>query len=615
MKTQKKLDKILEAIREKTQEEVGALMGVNFRLSPLFNKLTNKEDFLDEQSGKKIVAKMDITGEVQGEGALLIGIKDGIRLGGTLIMLPSAELDEVVKTEKYTEETEDSYGEIANIIAGSYTKVFEEMYSKSCRFVRKEQSVVTPLKLEVSDTEPFPAQWYYWVKSGMMMESLQMGDLDMLIPAEPFGLELPVDDSESAQQSTPATEDEDSQYLGAEEKTTVEEDNTDTIPETDSSESEKSDPVEKSANPTSPQLSGKELQKQKKLVDEVLTTCRRTISEEVSALLGVEVKLSEPENKIVTKEDFFLEEAAGKQVLARMDVVDAAESESFLFVSLKDAIRIGSLLIMLPPAELESSVSEEEFSPDTEDAYGEIANIISGAYTSVFQEQYVEKLRFVKTDLEIVVPMKVDIESDDIIPLQRYYMGSSKMEIGGKACGKLCMLIPAALLKLDGIGRADEITETQASDVEQGGQSVAGSSPHISKDDALQQSSREKIKGAADILIIENSKNEAEKIQMQLKQIGIGANCISFADNINFHITSGLRLIVIVMEEVNEQAYGITIKVRSLSSAPIVAAGPAWTRSKVIKAVKYGVQDILLTPAVPEDIREKVEQNIVKLAA
>ncbi len=611
MKTQQKLDKILEGIREKAQEEVGALMGVDFRLSSLFNKLTTKEEFLDEQAGKKIVAKMDITGEIQGEGALLIGIKDGIRLGGTLIMLPSAELDEVVKNENYTEETEDSYGEIANIIAGSYTKVFEEMYSKSCRFVRKEQTVVSPLKLEVAAAEPFPVQWYYWVKSGMMLEGLKMGDLDMLIPAEPFGLQLPVDESKTEKKKEQAAEDEGRDPVAKEQSEGVEAGREDSPDAADMSE-EKEVPPEKKVKQAVPQLADKDLQKQKKIIDKVFSACRRTVSEEVGALLGVDVKLTEPDDRIVTKEDFFLEEAVGKQVLARMDVVDAAEAESFLFVSLKDAIRIGSLLIMLPPAELESAVTEEEFSPDTEDAYGEIANIISGSYTSVFQEQYVDKLRFVKTDLEIVAPMKVDTDSDDVIPLQQYYMGSSKLEIGGKECGKMCMLVPAGLLKLHQLEEHKEISEPV--DADQGVQE-SGSLPSESAADTTTPHVREKIKGAADILIVENSKSEAEKIQTQLKQIGIASNCISFADNINFHITSGLRLIIIVMEEVNEQAYGVTIKVRSLSSAPIVAAGPAWTRSKVIKAVKYGVRDILLTPAVQEDIREKVEQNIVKLAA
>jgi len=121
--------------------------------------------------------------------------------------------------------------------------------------------------------------------------------------------------------------------------------------------------------------------------------------------------------------------------------------------------------------------------------------------------------------------------------------------------------------------------------------------------------------GSIEVLIIQNYPLEAEKIQLELQNIGIVSKCISFNDNIHSHITSELRLILIVMQEVNEQAYGITIKVNSMSSAPIVAAGSEWTKSKVIKAVKYGVHDILLVPAAGEDIREKIESNIIRLAA
>ena len=41
---------------------------------------------------------------------------------------------------------------------------------------------------------------------------------------------------------------------------------------------------------------------------------------------------------------------------------------------------------MLPPDELDNVVNEGDFSDDSEDAYGEIANIISGVYTKVFEE-------------------------------------------------------------------------------------------------------------------------------------------------------------------------------------------------------------------------------------
>ena len=177
------------------------------------------------------------------------------------------------------------------------------------------------------------------------------------------------------------------------------------------------------------------------------------MQEEVSALLGVDLQLSDHETRPVSKEDFFLDEVSGKQVLAHMKVTGDAEGESFLFVSLKDAIRIGGILIMLPPSELETAVAEEDFTEDATDAYNEIANIVAGVYTGFFEEKYTRSLRFVRTEVEQVVPLKVNAESEDPIPDQTYYMSSSTVSIEGKAMGKVQLLVPIALLQLEGLGQ------------------------------------------------------------------------------------------------------------------------------------------------------------------
>lgn len=198
MNQQKRIDKIIEAVETRIQDEVGGLLGVDFTLISGDRKSVSKDVAFDGLKGKQICAQMDITGEITGKGCLLIGIKDAIRLGGTLIMLPSAELDEVIGREEYSEEIEDSYGEIANIIAGSFTKDFEEMYPKSFRFVRKEQEVIVPAKVDIDSDSPIENLNYYQVSSSMVLDGRQMGELIMMMPAATFGLEELEKDDESA---------------------------------------------------------------------------------------------------------------------------------------------------------------------------------------------------------------------------------------------------------------------------------------------------------------------------------------------------------------------------------------------------------------------------------
>jgi chemotaxis protein CheY-P-specific phosphatase CheC len=592
MKAQQKIDKILESVTKKIQEEVTALIGAVLTLSESENTLISKEEFFDQPVGKQIVAKLEITGGVEGRGCLLVSVKDAIRLGGTLIMLPIQELEKVISSEDYNEETKDSYGEIANIIAGSYTKVFEEMYPDPCRFIRKEQEIIVPSKVDIESDEPFPNQLLYQITSSMKLDDVVMGDLNVLLPAAAFGLE-------KKEETKPAEDNSRSKSKGIQEK------------------------VESSSGETRPAQGGKELREEKpvvspfdfnkhrKRVDALLSGCQAKIQEEVSALLGVDVQLGGLENRPVAKEGFFLNEVSGKQVLAHMKVTGEAEDRSYLFIGIKDAIRIGGTMIMLPPFELEAAVTEDEFTEDAADAYGEIANIIAGVYTGFFEEQYIKKLRFVRTELEQVVPLRVETVSDEPLPDQMYYMSSSDITIDGKALGKIQMLFPIMLLQLEGLEQSQESGEDEAKK----GTAIPGKKETTRTAAQPAERGETKKKSNVDILLISDDDKEAAKITLVLEDADFSVETLSFKHNVNNYISDNLKAVFLVMQEVDEQAFGVAIKVSSSCSVPLIAAGPAWTRSKVIKAVKYGVSDILLTPASEQDIQEKIDNNMVKLAA
>lgn len=821
MDAQKRIDRILKAVGEQIQEEIKILLGVEFSLSDHHNQLVNKEEFFDGLAGKQVVAQIDLAGEIEGLGCFVIGIKDAIRLGGTLIMLPDAELEEVVGREEYGGETEDSYGEIANIIAGSYTKTFEDMYSKAFRFIRKDQEVVVPAKVDPESDELIPNQRYYHVRSMMTLEGRQLGDIHMLIPAEPFGLipedeageeaAAPVEEKEEAVAKEPDQQEEketaeEPVVAQAEEKTEppppkkhvdpekqkkridklltlckeklgedisglmgttisfsglenkllskeelfldelerkqviadmdivgelegnayfltelrdaihlggvlimlppneldgamideeFSEDSKDAfgeianivsgvytqvfeeqypekirfikkeiqpiVPmkvdiesddpmadqqyyvssmelsidgeacgrvrmvlpaqlfhllqekvETEEQPQVEAPPTEKSANaaepksdiepeaaPASPAVDPSfDQEKHRKRVNKLLETCRKQMEEEVSALLGSSIKFSGMENRLVSKEDFFFDIANGKQVMTDMEVTGELDGKSYLMVSLKDAIHLGGVLIMLPPSELESVVSDEDFGEDTKDAFGEIGNIIAGVYTAVFEEQYTDKIRYIKKDLDVVVPMKVDIESDEPIPDVEYYLSTMNLSVDEESKGQVHMLFPAQMLKLDSAS-AVKVEEKPDPVSEESKVGVVGQQQHR----------------AVDILLISDDEISAQKIIAVAEAKGLSCRKISFKDDVKAALTHEIRAVYLVMQNVNEQAFGLAIKVSSSSSLPLIAAGPDWTRTKVIKAVKYGVNDILLTPASNEDVQENMENNLVQMAA
>ena len=583
-KQKKRVDRLLDECQKRLQDEVGGLLGVTAVLSDIQNYFVKKEAFFEDHvTGKQVIADMEVVGDVEDKSFFCIGLKDAVHLGGVLIMLPPNELENTVKEEDFGEDAQDAYGEVANIVSGVYTAIFEEHYSKKLRFVKKGLLEVVPDKVETASDDPIPDTLYYVNSLSLSVDGNELGQVQMLFPAAMLDLHPPDIKSEGASQQNSQAE-----SIPAELQTNDD------------------DAVEDKGVSQEVKVDAK---KHKVKVDKLLGQCQVKMQEEVSGLLGTDVAMTNIDNKIINKEDFFFDEVSSKQVIANMDMVGEVEGQSFLSVDLKDAIRVGGVLIMLPESELESVVAEEDFSEDAADAYGEIANIISGVYTSVFEEQYTKSIRFIKKELQKVVPMKVDVDSAEPIPDQNYYLSSMELNIGGTEYGKVNFLFPLNLLELEGLLVADEPAADEKTS------SPMTSSSEQTSVEAERAKKVDSQKASLDILIVGDDENIASSLTSILTEMGYGARTLSFKDNIQDYIPGELKAIYLVMNEVNEQGFGSAIKIHSACTLPIIAVGPEWTKTKVIKAVKYGVRDILMTPASTDDIKQNINNNLLEMAA
>ena len=68
------------------------------------------------------------------------------------------------------------------------------------------------------------------------------------------------------------------------------------------------------------------------------------------------------------------------------------------------------------------------------------------------------------------------------------------------------------------------------------------------------------------------------------------------------------------MAQVGEKGFAAAIKLQSAGRLlpPLIFAGPEWTRSAVLRAVKYGAKDILVTPASGDEIQQKASLHLKK---
>jgi DNA-binding response OmpR family regulator len=100
---------------------------------------------------------------------------------------------------------------------------------------------------------------------------------------------------------------------------------------------------------------------------------------------------------------------------------------------------------------------------------------------------------------------------------------------------------------------------------------------------------------------------------MNLKSEKYEVKIIGYKDDVRTVFSAHPVLgVFLLMSEVGEKGFSVAIKLQSsgYKLPPIIAGGPEWTRSAVLKAVKYGARDILVTPASDDEIRDKATQHI-----
>jgi len=570
MDPQKKLDTIFETVQISVQDELTSLLGVEILLADAGKGLATKSEVFNRFAGNQICTRIDIGRDVEGSGGLFLNVNDAIMLAGTLIMLPGSELDEIIGREEYSEETENSYGEITNLICSSMTRDFGEMYPKSCRFIRKEEGKIVPLKVDLESDEPVKNEMFYRVSFSMILSGTAMGEMVILLPAASFNIQLGSELMLDPLDSDPV-------YESASESEIITEQRLD-------------------------------IMRPEKRVEVIFSNCQRKMSDEISELLGTDFQLIHLDNKIIGGKHFFAEEVSDKQIVAEIETAGEIEEKSYISISMKDAIWIGGKLIMIPDSELQMYADEEDFNLDMEDAYSEVLNIFSTILTTVFEEEYTKKIRFIKTGIKPVVPVNVESLGDEPIPEQDYCVSSMKLILGDNDLGSIHMLFPVSMMRLGGLGETVDGNEP--------GSSVAG----------VRDAQRENVygsvagdaddlEGVVDILLIGDDADEVRKLRDVLRTRGYVVRVLSFKDNVNDYLSRELKAIYLVTRDVDEQAFGVVIKVSSVCSLPLIAAAPGWTKTKVIKAVKYGVRDILLTPANTEDIEENIANNLARLAA
>ena len=630
------IDVICKSGLENLAGEIGALLGQDLTCSDIQLDLTTKENLFSNPGREKtVLTRMTVSGDRDGNCYLMTRMSTAAVLGGTLIMLPEDMIEENAQSGKLDGELDDAFGEVANIIAGVFTQAFVDKYKKTLRFIKNTVEDLIPTKIDPDSDEPFTPGNYYVASCKMTVGGRDLGPLEFVVPAMVFELE-----EESAEPT-------------ASDDTAAEEHPPEPQQEQKKPEAEPSQEPEPSAAPqTQPEATSEApatpskppFAEAKKLADVVFNATITQASEEVGALLGHPLTCDDVQLIMTSKADFFSNHCLEKSILTHMKVTGDKEGLGYMLIQVPDAVVLGGTLIMLPEDQIAELKAANIFDGEIADSFGEIANILAGSLTQVFLDRYPKQIRFIKTDIETIVPTKIDPASDQPFAEGHFYLASFAIHLEGHDLGRIQFMFPADIFDLDGEtpGSATAQSDITPQDTGQaeGTSSSPGSTPAADEpapgewggpplpqsDSAPSVPASEtttagtaqqatEATGPPIVLAISDQENDAKPFAEILSSAGYDCRILSFQDEIKELFQQHRILgIFLIMAQVGEKGFAAAIKLQSAGRAlpPIIFAGPEWTKSAVLRAVKYGAKDILVMPASGDEIQDKVSQHIKK---
>lgn len=332
-----------------------------------------------------------------------------------------------------------------------------------------------------------------------------------------------------------------------------------------------------------------------KVLEQIFKTFNQKFQNEMSALLAQKVLVIDGVVARANREELF-KSLSTEQVVTGISLVGPPVGSCIVITDMRGALTMGGSLIMLPEDEIAERVQRNKLGDDEADAYGEIVNICCGVLSKLFQELYPVKIRFVKGQVSCLDPREVVTSDEYPLDPGEIWISKATLSFNGKQrVGQFIFAVHADALGLDATEQAAS-TRAPASNVD------------------LLFDEKAKTDSRPHVLVFSDSEKTATEIIKALQPLDIDFEVFGLQTDARESITKGgVRGVLLVMEDVQEQGIAVAIKLRSLVNPkfPLIAAGPNWTKSMVLRAIKYGVHDILVTPASESEIQNRVRASIL----
>lgn len=339
-------------------------------------------------------------------------------------------------------------------------------------------------------------------------------------------------------------------------------------------------------------------------LQKILNAALKQAGEESSLLLGQNLALGDNDALQTNKISFFTD-MDDPIFVAAVETREDYQGTFYMVFSLRDAILLSSMLLGIPPARVSEKRKLAIMEPDDHDAFGEIMNQVIGSFNSVFKPSFPNKIHLKLLGApKKFVPGIDELSEQEPIPEGEFLLFRSQLQMDGMEMDRLDIFIPLPLAEMMMPGKEaapePEPEPTASADAE--GDAAA--------DDAKPAAP------AADqtVVILDDDSLDREHVKRFLSGTGINLVEASLTDDIRELFTEGkAKLAVIGVSDTDDRELALCIKINSFCqdhSVPIIMCAKQWTRTAVLKALKYGAKDIIMKPYTEQELVSKVKKYL-----
>jgi CheY-like chemotaxis protein len=313
-------------------------------------------------------------------------------------------------------------------------------------------------------------------------------------------------------------------------------------------------------------------------------------------LLGHELALKETEGATTIKQEY-MAGMEGASFVVGVKSLEEYDGTFYLVFSLRDAICFGSLLLGVPLARVSEKKKLAIIDSDDIDAFSEFTNQVIGSFNSVFKSGLPKKVHLKMQEPKKFIPNHDEITPDAPLPDGEYFVLRAQLEMPEQKFDQLDILIPSTLASFYDLQGDSALTVHEAEPAE--------AEPVYEDAEAEKTVTSERT-----VLILENNSLDRQFFQETLSTKEIKTMTATLdADLTEFFPDSPVKAVLLGVDDADDRELSICIKIRTISTngpLPVIMCAREWTRTGVLKALKYGASDIIMKPCTPGELRDKV---------